>query len=246
MTSGSHGTMPASRRPALDGLRGIAAIVVVIHHLLLTLPWFADRVGLGNLESRNHFRVSFHRIFEYSPLHILFGGTEAVVIFFVLSGYVLIIAVTEEKVVNYLRHRLVRLYVPIIAAVALAAGLVQIIQRSKSSLNSWWLNSHAIQFSTSSLFKNFWVIDGTDWMNSSLWSMRYEIIFSLLVVVFCGVVFVPSKVQFCFALLGVAAFVWIGMHFGLDFLSWLPVFFAGTALHLLPENHFWRAVERQF
>jgi|688.fasta_scaffold679607_2 peptidoglycan/LPS O-acetylase OafA/YrhL len=37
------------RRASLDGLRGVAALIVVTHHLLLTLPWFADRVFLGLL-----------------------------------------------------------------------------------------------------------------------------------------------------------------------------------------------------
>lgn len=39
---------------SLDGLRGVAALVVVAHHLLLTLPWFADRVGLGQIGTRGN------------------------------------------------------------------------------------------------------------------------------------------------------------------------------------------------
>ena len=70
---------------SLDGLRGIAALVVVVHHLLLTLPWFADRVGLGLLGPKGQFIFSWHNLFEYTPLHILYGGTEAVVIFLYLA-----------------------------------------------------------------------------------------------------------------------------------------------------------------
>ena len=85
-----------SRMHSLDGLRGVAALVVVVHHLLLTLPWFADRVGLGQLGTKGQFTFSWHNLFEYTPLHILYGGTEAVVIFFVLSGFVLINPVNKQ------------------------------------------------------------------------------------------------------------------------------------------------------
>ena len=223
---------------SLDGLRGVAALVVVAHHLLLTLPWFADRVGLGQIGTRGQFTFSWHNFFEYTPLHILYGGTEAVVIFFVLSGFVLIKPVNKESLVTYTRNRLVRLYAPIIAAVCLAGGLVKVIPHQKMDGASWWLNSHAIPFTFDTFFRNLWVLDGTDWLNSSLWSRRYEVVFSLCVMVFAGFVFKKSVSRFIRAIIIVVVTIWVGMHFGLDLLSWLPVFFAGSALHWLDESKF--------
>ena len=223
---------------SLDGLRGVAALVVVAHHLLLTLPWFADRIGLGQIGTKGQFTFSWHNFFEYTPLHIFYGGTEAVVIFFVLSGFVLINPVNKQSLVTYTRNRLVRLYAPIIAAVLLAAVLVKVIPHQKMDGASWWLNSHAIPFTFGALFRNMWVLDGADWLNSSLWSMRYEVIFSLCVMVFAGFVFKKSTSHFIRAIFIVVLTTWIGMHFGLDLLSWLPVFFAGSALHWLDEDKF--------
>ena len=121
----------AKRVQSFDGLRGVAALVVVFHHLLLTQVWFADRVGLGALGSKGHFILSIHNLFEYTPVHIFYGGTEAVVIFFVLSGYVLINPVNKSNFSSYVRNRLMRLYVPIFAAVILASALVKVVSHKK-------------------------------------------------------------------------------------------------------------------
>ena len=227
--------MELSRKNSLDGLRGISALVVVLHHLLLTLPWFADRVGLGLLGTKNHFTLSIHNLFEYTPLHVFFGGTEAVMIFFVLSGYVLINPISRDSIFTYARYRLLRLYAPIFVAVTLAAGLIIVFKRTALIGGSWWLNSHAVHFSFASYIKNLWVVEGSDWMDSSLWTMRYEVIFSLAVVVFAKYVFKKSIRTFALALVLICFLTWLGMHFGFDLMGWLPVFFAGSALHWMPE-----------
>jgi peptidoglycan/LPS O-acetylase OafA/YrhL len=102
----------------LDGLRGLAALVVVMHHHLLTIPWFSERVSENSFSKPGVFvGVNLHNLIEYSPLHVFYAGTEAVTIFFVLSGYVLVFAVKKSDIKNYLRFRLYRLYVPIFGAV---------------------------------------------------------------------------------------------------------------------------------
>jgi len=224
----------ATRQTSLDRLRGIAALVVVMHHLLLTLPWFADRVGLGSLGRKGHFTYSIHNIFEYSPIHILYGGTEAVMIFFVLSGYVLVNAVNKDSIATYVRFRLLRLYAPILIAVTFGAGLVLLFKHKTLYGGSWWLNSHAIKFTPASYFKNLWVVEGNDWLDSSLWTMRYEILFSLAVLVLAKFTFKKSFTIFIQAILSLCGLIYLGMHYSLDLLGWLPVFFAGSALHWLP------------
>ena len=230
--------LSGDRRASLDGLRGVAALIVVLHHLLLTLPWFADRVGFGQLGAKNHFTFSAHNLFEYTPLHVLFGGTEAVMIFFVLSGYVLINPVSRDSLFTYARYRLWRLYAPILVAVTLSSSFILIFSRKTLVGGSWWMNAHAIKFTLASYFKNLWVVEGNDWLDSSLWTMRYEIIFSLTVIVFAKYVFKKKVTTFALVLVLLSALIWLGMHFGLDLLGWLPVFFAGSALHWLPENRF--------
>ena len=68
----------------LDGLRGVAAInVMLMHFFIVLLPAmiYSDRMPshLGNLE----------KIFTSTPLGLIGAGNFSVCIFFVLSGYVL-------------------------------------------------------------------------------------------------------------------------------------------------------------
>jgi peptidoglycan/LPS O-acetylase OafA/YrhL len=228
----------------LHGLRGAAALIVVNHHLLLTLPWFADRVGLGMLGPKGSFEFSIHRIVEYSPIHIFFGGTEAVVLFFVLSGYLLLNSLSNHSTTDFVLRRMLRLYIPIFASVIFAAILLIVQEREEIIGASWWLNSHAVSISASSLLRNLWVLDGTDFLNSSLWSMKYEVVFSLLVLLFSGYKFKDSIFVFLLCVFVLIAILFLGSNLGLDLLSWLPVFFAGSALILLPERLFFRAIPK--
>jgi peptidoglycan/LPS O-acetylase OafA/YrhL len=169
---------------------------------------------------------------------MFFGGTEAVMVFFVLSGYVLVNSVSKDQFSNYARNRLFRLYAPIFVSVTLAAGLVLFFPRKPISGGSWWLNSHAVKPTLASYFKNLWVLVGNDWLNSILWTMRYEIIFSLAVIVFAKITFRKSAFIFTIVLVLVSGLTWLGMRYSLDLLGWMPVFFAGSALHWLPEDRF--------
>ena len=227
-----------NRSASLDGLRGMSARIVVLHHSLLTLPWFADRVNLGLLGQKNHFTVSVQNVFEYTPLHFFYGGAEAVSIFFALSGYLLVKSVSRDSISLYVTYRLVRLYTPIFISVTLASGLVFLFPRKSLTGGSWWINSHAIKFTANSFFKNVWVLDGNDWLNSSLWTMRYEIIFSFVVVVFARFTFRKSITTFVLALALLSCCVFVGIGYGFDLLGWLPIFFAGIALHWIPEDRF--------
>lgn len=88
----------------LDSLRGLAALSVVIHHFVFIFT------GLLWLEALN-----------YTPLRILKAGHEAVIFFFVLSGFVLSLPFySDNKKVNiphFLIKRLCRIYIPYIVAV---------------------------------------------------------------------------------------------------------------------------------
>ena len=62
---------------SLDSLRGLAALAVVFHHCLLTLPASAFCRG----------EIAWW--FAVTPLRLLIDGPGAVLLFFVLSGFVL-------------------------------------------------------------------------------------------------------------------------------------------------------------
>ncbi len=74
-----------TRQPYLDSLRGVAALIVVIHHyLLLFYPYTVYGKQAGYTQ---HFR--FENIFFYPPFGLINAGRFAICLFFILSGYVL-------------------------------------------------------------------------------------------------------------------------------------------------------------
>ncbi|HET6343986.1 MAG TPA: acyltransferase family protein, partial [Myxococcota bacterium] len=77
----------AARLPSLDGMRGVAAVVVFLNHALNifypSLGGFVDRPGFP------HAHLSVLRWLHVLPVAWLFNGPFAVSFFFVLSGFVL-------------------------------------------------------------------------------------------------------------------------------------------------------------
>lgn len=70
----------------LDSLRGLAAFVVLVHHTLLCLPDFGDFFySAGSAPAHGLVEA----LFFYTPLVLIWQGRSAVMLFFVLSGFVL-------------------------------------------------------------------------------------------------------------------------------------------------------------
>src|SRR5579871_5000823 len=73
----------SARVVSLDALRGLAAATVVLHHSLVVYPQFWAAY------LPNRILSTPIKVLARTPLHLAWGGLEAVVVFFVLSGYVL-------------------------------------------------------------------------------------------------------------------------------------------------------------
>ncbi len=101
------------RLKELDSLRGLAALGVVLHHGLFY-------TGALSASFADHLRST--------PLQVFVQGRPFVLLFFVLSGFVLsrALAATEPAVRLYLvwsLQRAVRLVLPALASVVMSAGL---------------------------------------------------------------------------------------------------------------------------
>jgi peptidoglycan/LPS O-acetylase OafA/YrhL len=128
------------RRPELDALRGVAAVMVLIEHAQLMVPPVPtpDIPGAGFLR---------WVLFEHTPLRILDVGRPAVLFFFVLSGYVLtraLLASGSPGLSAFAVQRTVRLMLPVAASVLLSVALYAVFFDPEAlpalrdrTLNTW-------------------------------------------------------------------------------------------------------------
>jgi peptidoglycan/LPS O-acetylase OafA/YrhL len=111
------------RLQVLDSVRGLAAAAVVLHHMLLAFwPYLAD----PNVTPPPG-RAALSRWVAASPLAVAHSGAFAVVVFFVLSGFVLAhSALADPQAVPAAAlRRYFRLAGPVLASVLLSYGLLR-------------------------------------------------------------------------------------------------------------------------
>lgn len=109
-------------------------------------------------------------------------GGAAVFVFFVLSGFVLslpFLRATPKSWRSYYPARLVRLYLPVWGAVALATVIIIVVPRDAQPGQSSWVSAHDGPFDLSTVLGDLTLV-GTSFNNSALWSLKYEVTFSLL------------------------------------------------------------------
>lgn len=225
------GTGETERMHALDGVRGVAAVVVLLYHLtLMARPRLEETAGLWEWITQ-------------SPLRPLTAGSEAVLVFFVLSGLVVSIPALSATFdwLRYYPSRLIRLYLPVIGAVLFAVALILLVPRLPGAItpDSWLADRVASSVSLGQVVEESSLLPETYTIVNVLWSLRWEVIFSILLPVF---VVVGRAVKHRWALaatisiaLGVA-----GRLIGVDALVYLPTFFLGTLIAVnLDELRAW-------
>jgi peptidoglycan/LPS O-acetylase OafA/YrhL len=197
----------------LDGLRGIAAInVMIMHFFIILLPAmiYSDRMPshLGNLE----------QIFTNTPLGLIGAGNFSVCIFFVLSGYVLTQKYFKTKdrniIISGAVRRYIRLVVPVSAAIILSFLL--------ASTGVFHYFIEAVMISGNNNYANYWTFTpdladavkqavwgtffrGDDTYNPVLWTMTVEFYGSMLVFGM-ALLFGPLRTRWTFYLVAAVLF----------------------------------------
>lgn len=173
----------------LDGLRGIAAVnVMIMHFFIVFLPAmiYSDRMPshLGN----------FEQIFSNTPLGLIGAGNFSVCIFFILSGYVLTQKYFKTKdksiIISGAVRRYIRLFIPVLAAILLSylmasAGVFHyyietvIISGNNNYAGYWIFTPNIADAIKQALWGAFFA--GEDTYNPVLWTMTIEFYGSMLV-----------------------------------------------------------------
>lgn len=176
------GNILSNRFEQLDSLRGLAALFVLFNHVLLVYPIFSG-------ESKGDGLLYF--LLQYTPLHLLWAGHESVLIFFVLSGFVLSLGYLNNRKRPYpqfLVKRICRLYIPFVVSLVLAIGMSRIFYGGPVLGGlSIWINNQWGAFSWGSVLEHFAFLGdfNTNLFNGPIWSlvheMRISIIFPFLI-----------------------------------------------------------------
>lgn len=124
----------SKRFEELDSLRGLAALTVLCAHFMILRPYFFHPYGVP--------ATFLEKVLVFTPAHIFWAGREAVIFFFVLSGFVLSLQFYRSQCSQYgtyLIKRVFRIYPAYWATVFLALFLSELCERPMlfQGLSAW-------------------------------------------------------------------------------------------------------------
>lgn len=206
-------------------MRGGAALVVMVYHVSLVY--------------RPHLSENTWAWLTQSPLKLLFVGTEAVMVFFVLSGLVVALPALKSAFEwrTYYPQRVLRLYLPVAASLVAAAILILVLPRDPSAVpdGSWMRDAQATRVTPESFFSEASLLRVTYDINNVLWSLRWELFFSLLLPLFVLVAKAARAWAWPLAVLCACLSI-AGRMTSIDWLTYFPVFMLGTIIAVRLED----------
>lgn len=168
----------------LDSLRGLAALFVLFYHCLRIFPTF-DTPDFST-DSSNGFIIALLN----TPLRLFWAGHESVILFFILSGFVLSLPYYRKKTIDYKTYiikRSFRIYIPYFVATTIAVITYSLISPNGISVYSDWFNriwtsnDSFLDILNHILFLGYY---NANQYNTVIWSlvheMRISIIFPLI------------------------------------------------------------------
>lgn len=167
--------MGNARLKGLDSVRGVAALIVVMCHMFRIL--FLEN---------DPFKLEI----DYTPLQYLVNGRLSVIIFFVLSGFVLNLSITGRgenfSYSSFAIKRFFRIYIPYLIVMAAVWEIFRHVAQVVPSVPAeWqeWSEPKTWQTMLGMLFMGGFV--GDDLLNSVVWTlfveMQIALVFPLMV-----------------------------------------------------------------
>jgi peptidoglycan/LPS O-acetylase OafA/YrhL len=190
-------TMP--RYFELDSLRGLAALVVLVNHL--EMAWSdAYPAGSGIGVSLVNLTLPF--------------GPEAVILFFVLSGFVLSLPAVEGRPQSYftfVTRRVFRIYLPYLVALTVSVAASLCLHDHPAGDNwvlSFW--SGPVQWRAVGQHVMFLGVYDTNVFDPPIWSLIHEMRISLFFPLLCSIVLrLKNKWAFALAIFLTALVSWL-------------------------------------
>jgi len=172
---------------SVEGIRGIAATIVIFSHFCYIFFPFVHR------ESENGVNSILYDL----PFGFIYSGTFAVYVFFVLSGYILSL-ISESYTSNLFVlsvKRYLRLGIPVFISVLIAYVFFILFTVDKSNVSSWISNYGNFDYSfigaiNSGIIGSLFAGDSN--YNFVLWTMQIEFFGSILIYI----IYIQKKINF--------------------------------------------------
>ncbi|MBY8279678.1 acyltransferase [Vibrio fluvialis] len=170
-----------------DSLRGVACLIVLFSHIMLTYFPFVHNFDQLLVPETNYIQYFLFN----SPFGFLYSGTFSVYLFFILSGSVIYCSAEKKNLAElspYLLTRYLRLMIPVLGVTLICYLVFYIIDTFSLSLSSSWLRKNLVSSPDflESIFQNCFnaFVFGKSNYNLVLWTMQIELIGSLMVYVY--------------------------------------------------------------
>ena len=201
------------RDTSADGLRGLAALKVMLCHFVAAFLPSLLRGNYGDLEQAKNPLSLVEKIIGSPVFTVLFNGNFAVLIFFVLSGYVLsspALKNDNQKIRSRFWGRYLRLNIPVCVACilswcALKIGLYYNLDAGVITNSKWLLQQYARDVSFKELIEIATIkgVLGEGVLIPPMWTIRVELIGS--VVLLATLMLSPANRQVaCIAVVSIA------------------------------------------
>lgn len=211
------------RNNTVQGLRGLACIMVFLSHAFGMIP---EEIRRGIL-------------FNWQPLHIFYDGRIAVGIFWILSGYFIqksMSVFSVKKYATYLVKRFLRLYPLYFVSLLVGALFCNMGLKYDARYFSQWITQFWNQAVDTGCFVKQMLLRGDfNTINPPLWTMKYEfnmVIFLPLIIVVISFVFRWGKRISLIYILSSLIIVRGGVKLPVIEITVLPYYFLGVLVFI--------------